>query len=118
MNVPIWIIAGYQLRDRPDSQNLNIDTFCSLPFTIAQCVKGTEKCPDAGILLNYYDDDCSQVYIQIKQAFRALTIGGIFKPYISYHDFRSSSVRFDNLGYKLDIFDIRCQEKFLNCPTR
>ena len=41
--------------------------------TSAQVVIGTEKCPDSGILLNYNDDDSSQGYSQIKEAFRALT---------------------------------------------
>ena len=57
MNVPIWILIGFQQQDRQDSQNLNIDTFCRLPVVSAQCIIGTEKYPDAGILLNYDDDD-------------------------------------------------------------
>ena len=28
MNVPIWIIVGFQQEDRQDSQNPNNDTFC------------------------------------------------------------------------------------------
>ena len=28
MNVPIWIIIGFQQRDRQDYQKLNHDTFC------------------------------------------------------------------------------------------
>ena len=60
MNVPIWIIIGFQQRDRQDSQNLNNDTFCRLPVVSAQCIIGREKYPDAGILLNYDDDDYSQ----------------------------------------------------------
>ena len=67
MNVPIWIIIGFQQQDRQDSQNLNNDTFCRLPVVSAQCVIGTEKYPDAGILLNYDDDDYSQGYHQIKK---------------------------------------------------
>ena len=59
MNVPIWIIIGFQQRDRQDSQTLNNDTFCRLPVVSAQCIIGTEKYPDAGILLNYDDDDYS-----------------------------------------------------------
>ena len=49
MNVPIWIIIGFQQPDRPDSQNLNNDTFCRLPVVSAQCIIGSEKYPDAGI---------------------------------------------------------------------
>ena len=84
MNVPIWIIIGFQQRDRQDSQNLNNDTFCRLPVVSAHCIIGTEKYPDAGILLNYDDDDYSQGYHQIKEAFRALTKDDILQPYIIF----------------------------------
>ena len=67
MNVPICIIIGFQQRDRQDSQNLNNDKFFRLPVISAQCIIGTEKYPDAGILLNYDDDDYSQGYHQIKK---------------------------------------------------
>ena len=70
MNVPIWIIIGFQQQDRQDSQNLNNDTFCRLPVVSAQCVISREKYPDAGILLKYDDDDYGQDYHQIKQAFK------------------------------------------------
>ena len=36
MNVPIWIIKGFQQRDSQDSQNLNINAFCRLPVPSAQ----------------------------------------------------------------------------------
>ena len=42
MNVPIWIIIGFQQRNRKDSQNLKNDNFCRLPVTIAQCIKVTK----------------------------------------------------------------------------
>ena len=89
MNVPIWIVIGFQQRDRQDSQNLNNDTFCRLPVVSAQCIIGTEKYPDAGILLNYDDDDYSQGYHQIKEAFKALTKDEILQPYISDDNFRT-----------------------------
>ena len=56
MNVPIWISIGFQQQKRQDSQTLNNDTFCRLPVVSAQCVIGTEKYPDAGMLLNHDDD--------------------------------------------------------------
>ena len=58
--IPIWIIVGFQQRDRRDSQNLNNNTFYRPPVTRAQRIFGTEKYPDNSILLNYDDDD----YIQ------------------------------------------------------
>ena len=59
MNVPVWIIIGFQQRDRQDSQNQSTDTFCRLPVVSAQAIIATENYPDAGILLNYDDDDYS-----------------------------------------------------------
>ena len=112
MNVPIWIIIGFQQQDRQDSQNLNNDTFCRLPVVSAQCVIGTEKYPDTGILLNYDDDDYSQGYHQIKEAFRALTKDDILQPFISEEDFRTSNVRAADVGYNLYVFDIRYQKNY------
>ena len=114
MNVPIWIIIGFQQRDRQDSQNLNNDTFCRLPVVSAQCIIGTEKYPDAAILLNYDDDDYSQGYHQIKEAFRALTEDNILQPYISEADFRTSNVAGNDIGYNLYVFDKRYQKNFTN----
>ena len=62
INVPIWIIVGFRLSERQDSQNLNNDSFYRPPVTSAQCIIGTENYPDAGILLNYDDDDYSLGY--------------------------------------------------------
>ena len=70
MNVPILIIIGVQQRNGQDSQNLNIDSFFRLPVVISECIIGTEKHPDSGILINY-DDYFNQGYSQIKEAFRA-----------------------------------------------
>ena len=101
MKVPIWIIIGFQQQDRQDSQNLNNDTFCRLPVVSAQCIIGVEKYPDAPVLLNYDDDDYSQGYHQIKQAFKALTKDDILQPYISEADFRSSNAAANEVGYNL-----------------
>ena len=81
MNVPIWIIIGFQRRDRQDSQNLINDTFCRLPVVSAQCIIGTDKYPDAGIFFNCDDNDYSQAYGQIKETSRALTKNDVIHPY-------------------------------------
>ena len=112
MNVPIWIIIGFQQQDRQDNQDLNNDPFCGLPVVSAQCVIGTEKYPDAGILLNYDGDNYSQGYHQIKEAFRALTKDDILQPYISEEDFRTSNVRAADVGNNLYVFDIRYQKNY------
>ena len=112
MNVPIWIIIGFQQQDRQDSQDLNIDPFCRLPVVSAQCVIGTEKYPDAGMLINYDDDDYSQGYHQNKEVFKALTKDDILQPYISEEDIRTSNVRAADAGYNSYVFDIRYQKNY------
>ena len=88
--------------------------FCTLPVTSAQCIIGTEKYPDSSIIINYDDDDddYSQDYGQIKEAFRALTKNDVLKPYMSLDKFRSSKIRADDVGYNLYDFDIRYQLNF------
>ena len=51
LNVPLWIIVGFQQRDGQDSQKRNNDTFHRPALTFAQCTIGTEKYLDSGILL-------------------------------------------------------------------
>ena len=62
-------LDGYMFSKRgiQDSQNLNNDTFYRPPLASAQSNIGTDKYPDAGTLLNYDNDDCSQRYGQIKK---------------------------------------------------
>ena len=82
-----------------------------MPVTSAQCVIGTEKYPDSAILLIYDDDDYSQGYGQIKEAFKALTKDNILQPYISEDDFRSDN-NGNNIGYNIHFFDIRYQKNY------
>ena len=111
INVPIRIFVAFQQNDRQNDQNLNNDTFYRPLVTSAQCIIGTEKYPDSSILLNYNDDDYSQGYEQIKEAFKALTKDNLLQQYISEHDFRSSNDG-DDIGYNMYAFDIRYQKDF------
>ena len=113
INIPTWIFVAFQQNDRQHDQNLNNDTFVRLPVISAQVVIGTERYPDTAILLNYDDDEYSQGYGQIKEAFKALTKDDILKPYISEDDFRSSNEG-NNIGYNIYAFDIRYQKNFEN----
>ena len=61
--------------------------------------------------MNYDNDDYSQGYGLIKEAFKALTKDDILEPYISGHDFRSSN-NGNHIGYNLYVFDIRYQKYF------
>ena len=73
INVPMWINIGFQQRYRQDSQSLNNDTFYKSSVTSAQCVASTNKYPASGMLLCFDDDEYSQVFKQIEEAFKALT---------------------------------------------
>ena len=114
INVPIWIYVSFQEKDRQHDQKLNNDTFYRMPVASVQCISGTEKCPDVGILLIFIDDDYSQGYGQIKEAFRALIKGIILTPYKTEVDFRSSNVGDDGneVGYNIHAYDIRYQKNF------
>ena len=112
--VPIWIYVVFQQNDKGNDQILNNDTFFRLPITSAQVIIGTEKYPVSGILLNYKDDDYTQGYGQIKEAFAALTKDDKLQPYICEDDFRSSNHGDDGneIGYNIHAFDIRYQKNF------
>ena len=111
INVPIWMFVAFQQNDRQNDQNLNNDTFYRPLVTSAQCIIGTEKYPENNILLNYNDDDYSQGYGLIKEAFKALTKDNLLQPCISEHDFRSSNDG-NIFGYNIYAFDIRFQKNF------
>ena len=111
INVPVWIIVGFQQSDRKHGENLNNDTFYRPPERFAQYIIGTKKCPDSAILLRCNDDDYSPGYSQIKEAFRALTKDDILKPYISDQNFRSSNDG-NNIGYNFYVSGIRYQKNF------
>ena len=114
INIPTWVFVAFQQNDRQHDQNLNNDTFVRLPVISAQVVIGTERYPDSGILLNYDDDDdYSQGYGQIKEAFKALTKDDILQPFITEDDFRSSNEGNIN-SYNIYAFDIRYQKNFEN----
>ena len=87
-----------------------------MPVVSVQCIIGNEKYPDTGILLIFNDDDYSQGYHQIKEAFRALTHDNTLQPYLSENDFRSSNDG-DNFVYNIHDCDIRYQKNFENAQT-
>ena len=113
INIPTWKFIAFQQNDRQHDQNLNNDTFVRHPVISAQVVIGTERYPDSAILLNFDDDNYSQGYGLIQEAFRALTKDDILQPYITEDDFRSSNEG-NNIGYNIYAFDIRYQKNFEN----
>ena len=63
------------------------------------------------MFLNYNDDDYSQGYGQIKEAFKVFTKDNILQPYMTEKDFRSSN-NGDSIGYNIHSFAKRCQKNF------
>ena len=110
-SVPLWIYVAFQQKVRQHDQSLNNDTFVRLPIIHAQVIIGTEKYPDAAILLIYSDVDYSQGYGQFKEVFKILTEDNILQQYISEIDFRSSNDDND-IGYNIYAFDKRYQKIF------
>ena len=92
-------------RGRKGSQKLNNDSFYRPPVAGAQSIIGTEKNHDSAILMKYGDDDCSQTYGQIKEAFRPFTKDDILQAYVSDNDFRSFN-NGEDFGFSLKFFDI------------
>ena len=81
---------GFQQTDqRHSAREINATSF-NLLVTSAQCLIGTGKHPDVGIILNYSDEDCSEGYSYFMEAFKVLTKDNILQPLISDHDFRSN----------------------------
>ena len=111
INVPIWIYVVFQQSDRQPHQNLNNDTFHRMPVTPPHGNIGTEKDPDTGVLLNYNDNDYSQGYGQIKEAFKALTKDNILQPHMTENDSRSSN-NGDSIDYNIHSFAIGGQKNF------
>ena len=112
INVPIWIIVAFQQSDRQHDQNLNIEIFYRPLVSSAQYMIGTEKHPDSGILLKYNHDDYSQGFAQIEDAkLLELFQKTIYSNHVSENDFRSTNEG-NNIGYNLNVFDIRYQKNF------
>ena len=71
--------------------------FCRLLVVQFQCIVGTEKYLDDGMLFSYADDEYSQCYSQIDEPFKSQTKDDILQPIIVEHNFRSSDASFDDV---------------------
>ena len=115
INVPIWIFVAFQQNDRQNDQNLKNETFFRPLVTSAQCITGTEKYPDCGILLNYNDDDYSQGYGQIKEASKTLTKDNLLQHlYQNMILDRLMKVIILVIIYRLSIYDVKKILKILS----
>ena len=83
MSDPIWKLVALQNRDKQSSEYLNKDIPGRLLVDSAQCIIGTRKKLESGLLIIYDNDDYSQGYEQTNEASRALTKDEILKRYIN-----------------------------------
>ena len=67
--------------------------------------------------MKYDDDDDSQGYDKIKEAFKALTEVNILNPFTIDLDFRSSNEG-DAIGYSLYVFDLRYQKNLKSAQLK
>ena len=72
--------------------------------------------------MNYDDDDYSQGYYQIKEAFKDSTKNDILNTYISDHVFRSMNINAageatNDIGYNLYVFEKRYQKNIESAQT-
>ena len=86
IDIPFYIIVGFQQGNRQSLQELSIGTFYRTEIRKAQCKMGTENYLDSGINLNCPDDDYTQGYQQTEEASKCLT-KDILQLYKSDHDF-------------------------------
>ena len=112
-DIPMYVIVGFMQRDQFNEQHQNNDIFCKPNVVNAQCIIGSEKFPDAGIICNYAIDEYSQAYGEFFSCLRHLAKDNILKPYITQKDFiTSNKYPDDKLGYNLYVFDIRHHQDY------
>ena len=108
IDIPIYVLVGFMLRDQFYQQHQNIDTFYRPSVVNAQRIIGSEKFPDAGTNCNFAIDKYSQTYGEIVSCFRHIAKDNIFQAYITQKGFTTSNnIPDGNRGYNLYIFDIR-----------
>ena len=95
-NMPAWILVRFQLGNRLESNKRNDGTLSRPAVTNGQCTFGTQQDPDASIIKNFDDDNCSDGHVQLKESFKALRKNDIVQPQNSDHDFRFSNRDIDD----------------------
>ena len=69
IDLPIYVILGFQQRDRLINQLLHNDNFYRPHVKFAQFIIGIENYPDAGIYINYTETKSNLGYSQIVSCF-------------------------------------------------
>ena len=91
-STPIFIIVGFQARNKIDSQTHDNAIFDRLPVSNAVCKIGSEKYPDDGIECDYDRDKYDQAYYEIENFYQLKSETNLLNPFIDLHKFRTNYI--------------------------
>ena len=89
-STPIFVIVGFQARNKIDSQTHDNATFDRLSVSNAVCKIGSEKYPDDGIEWDYDRDKYDQAYSEIENFYYSKSETNLLNSSIDLHKFRRS----------------------------
>ena len=108
---PLFVIVGFQARNKIDSQIHNNATFDRLPVSNAVCKIGSEKYPDDGVECDYDRDKYDQAYSEIENFYTLKSETNLLSPFIDLQKFRTN--------YNFYVFDLSKQkEQIASQPIR
>ena len=87
---PIFVLVGFQTRNKIDSQTHDNAVFVRLSVSNAVCKIGSEKYPDDGIECDYDRDKYDQAYSEIENFYQLKSETNLLNPFIDLHKFRTS----------------------------
>ena len=93
-STPIFVIVGFQARNKNDSQTHNNATFDRLPISNAVFKIGSEMNPDDGIDCDYDRDKYDQAYSEIETFYYLKSETNLLNPFFDLHKFRTNYIFF------------------------
>ena len=99
---PIFVIVGFQARNKIDSQTDDKAVFDRLPIINAVCKIGSEKYPDDGIECDFDRDKDDRAYSEIENFYHLKSETNLINPFIDLHKFRKN--------YNFYVFDLSKQK--------
>ena len=102
-STPTYVVVGFQVRNKIDSQT-HINSTCDrLSVSNAVCEIGSENYPDDdGVECDYDRDKNDQAYCEIENFYILHSESNLLNPFISLHKFRTS--------YNFYVFDLSKQK--------
>ena len=85
IELPTFVIVGFQARNKIDSQVHDNAVFDRLPISNAVCKIGSEKYPDDGIECDYDRDKYDQAYSEIENFYHLNSETNLPNPFIDLH---------------------------------